>query len=61
MRHNCRSSGTQAVEARRRGRPGGSRGAELLAIAGQVLLTHGYAAATMDAVAAGAHISKQTL
>jgi len=61
MRHNCRSSGTPAVEARRRGRPGGSRGAELLAIAGQVLLTHGYAAATMDAVAAGAHISKQTL
>jgi len=51
----------QAVEARGRGRPGGSSGAELLAIARQVFLTKGYAAATMDAVAAGSRISKQTL
>lgn len=50
-----------ATQARGRGRPAGSRGVELLAIARQVFLAHGYAAATMDAVAAGAHISKQTL
>lgn len=47
--------------ARTRGRPGGSSGAELLAIARQVFLASGYAGATMDAVAAGARISKQTL
>jgi TetR/AcrR family transcriptional repressor of mexJK operon len=47
--------------ARTRGRPGGSSGAALLGIARQVFLTHGYAGATMDAVAAGARISKQTL
>jgi TetR/AcrR family transcriptional repressor of mexJK operon len=47
--------------ARTRGRPGGSSGAALLAIARQMFLAHGYAGATMDAVAAGARISKQTL
>lgn len=47
--------------AARRGRPGGSTGAELLAIARQVFLGNGYAATTMDAVAAEARISKQTL
>ncbi|HEY1178210.1 MAG TPA: TetR/AcrR family transcriptional regulator [Phytomonospora sp.] len=46
---------------RTRGRPGGSTGAELLAIARQVFLANGYPGATMDAVAAGARISKQTL
>ncbi len=52
---------TRAVESQGRGRPGGSSGADLLAIARQVFLTRGYAAATMDAVAAGGRISKQTL
>ncbi|MEV0649171.1 TetR/AcrR family transcriptional regulator [Phytomonospora sp. NPDC050363] len=47
--------------ARTRGRPGGSSGAELLAVARQVFLASGYAGATMDAVASGAKISKQTL
>lgn len=51
----------QASKAKGRGRPGGSSGAELLAIARQVFLTSGYDAATMDAVAARARISKQTL
>jgi TetR/AcrR family transcriptional repressor of mexJK operon len=46
---------------RRRGRPGGSQGAELLAVARGVFLEHGFAKATMDAVAAGAHISKASL
>jgi TetR/AcrR family transcriptional repressor of mexJK operon len=46
---------------RPRGRPGGSSGEALLSIARHVLLANGYAGATMDAVAAGARISKQTL
>lgn len=44
-----------------RGRPGGSRGTDLLAAARDVFLAHQYAGATMDAVAARARISKQTL
>jgi AcrR family transcriptional regulator len=47
--------------AARRGRPGGSSGGDLLAIARQVFLTQGFARATMDDVAARARISKQTL
>ncbi|MBW1641049.1 TetR/AcrR family transcriptional regulator [Microbacterium resistens] len=46
---------------RRRGRPGGLTGPELLAVARDIFLREGYAATTMDAVAAGARISKQTL
>jgi TetR/AcrR family transcriptional repressor of mexJK operon len=46
---------------RRRGRPGGSQGAELLAVARGVFLEHGFAKATMDAVAAEARISKASL
>jgi len=45
----------------RRGRPSGRTGADLLVAARAVFLTHGYAGATMDAVAADAQISKQTL
>ena len=44
-----------------RGRPGGSRGTDLLSIAREVFLAHKYAGATMDAVASRARISKQTL
>ncbi|CAM3807100.1 TetR/AcrR family transcriptional regulator [Tsukamurella ocularis] len=46
---------------RPRGRPGGSSGADLLAIARNLFLDRGFAGTTMDAVAAGARISKQTL
>ncbi|MBS4103133.1 TetR/AcrR family transcriptional regulator [Tsukamurella paurometabola] len=46
---------------RPRGRPGGSSGADLLAIARDLFLDRGFAGTTMDAVAAGARISKQTL
>jgi AcrR family transcriptional regulator len=52
---------SSASPARRRGRPGGSSGTDLLAIARGIFLTHQYAGATMDAVAAGARVSKQTL
>lgn len=52
---------TQHALVRGRGRPGGSSGAELLAIAREVFLERGYAATTVDAVAAAARISKQTL
>lgn len=52
---------TATSAAKSRGRPGGSRGADLLAIAREIFLTHQYAGATMDAVASGARISKQTL
>ena len=51
---------TEAAPARR-GRPGGSTGADLLAVAREVFLAHGFAGATMDVVAARARISKQTL
>ncbi|MDG4810976.1 TetR/AcrR family transcriptional regulator [Micromonospora sp. WMMD1120] len=47
--------------ARRRGRPSGTRGAELLGVARELFLTHGFAATTMDAVAAAARISKASL
>ncbi|BDH56074.1 TetR/AcrR family transcriptional regulator [Tsukamurella sp. PLM1] len=46
---------------RLRGRPGGRSGADLLAVARDLLLDRGFAGTTMDAVAAGARISKQTL
>ncbi|WP_019200597.1 TetR/AcrR family transcriptional regulator [Tsukamurella sp. 1534] len=46
---------------RLRGRPGGSSGADLLAIARGLFLDRGFGGTTMDAVAAGARISKQTL
>ena len=46
---------------RQRGRPPGSGGAELLAIAREQFLSHGFRGTTMDAIAARARISKQTL
>jgi TetR/AcrR family transcriptional regulator, mexJK operon transcriptional repressor len=46
---------------RRRGRPSGSTGRELLTIAREYFVTHGFRRTTMDAVAAQAKISKQTL
>jgi TetR/AcrR family transcriptional repressor of mexJK operon len=46
---------------RRRGRPGGSSGSDLLSIAREVFLSQGFAGTTMDAVAARGRISKQTL
>lgn len=48
-------------QPRRPGRPSGSTGADLLAVARDVFLEHGYGGATMDRVAARARISKQTL
>jgi TetR/AcrR family transcriptional regulator, mexJK operon transcriptional repressor len=45
----------------RRGRPRGSEAPELLAIARQMFIARGYRGTTMDAVAAQAHISKQSL
>lgn len=45
----------------RRGRPGGSTGSDLLAIARDVFLEHGFTGTTMDVVSARARISKQTL
>ncbi|MFC4140135.1 MULTISPECIES: TetR/AcrR family transcriptional regulator [unclassified Microbacterium] len=55
------SNTTDAGPPRRRGRPGGLDGADLLSAAREVFLDEGFAAATMDAVAASARISKQTL
>jgi len=49
------------VASARRGRPRGSEPAEVLSVARQMFLAHGYAGTTMDAVAAAAHISKQSL
>src|SRR3954451_2700071 len=46
---------------RRRGRPPGREGRELLAVAREVFLDRGFAGTTMDAVAARAHVSKQSL
>ncbi len=46
---------------RRRGRPGGSQGSELLAIARGIFLEHGFGKTTMDAIAAAARISKASL
>lgn len=48
-------------ETRRRGRPSGSQGAELLAVARNIFLERGFANTTMDAVAAAARISKTSL
>src|SRR5579863_3166766 len=45
----------------RRGRPRGSEAPELLAIARRMFLADGYRRTTMDAVAAEARISKQSL
>jgi TetR/AcrR family transcriptional regulator, mexJK operon transcriptional repressor len=45
----------------RRGRPRGSEAPELLSIARQMFIARGYRGTTMDAVAAQAHISKQSL
>jgi len=47
--------------AARRGRPRGSDAPELLSIARQMFITNGYRGTTMDAVAAQARISKQSL
>jgi TetR/AcrR family transcriptional regulator, mexJK operon transcriptional repressor len=44
-----------------RGRPPGADDAQVLAIAREAFLANGFRGATMDAVAAGAHISKQSL
>ncbi|WP_020012975.1 TetR/AcrR family transcriptional regulator [Promicromonospora sukumoe] len=52
---------TSPSPTQRRGRPGGSSGTDLLDVAREVLLARQYAGATMDAVAAQARISKQTL
>lgn len=52
---------SQGPQTRQRGRPGGKSGAALLEAARHVFLDSGYAATTMDAVAAAARISKQTL
>src|ERR671927_1157981 len=46
---------------RRRGRPPGSAGAELLSIARATFIAHGFRGTTMDAIAAQAHISKASL
>ena len=45
----------------RRGRPRGSGPAEVLSVAREMFLANGYAGTTMDAVAAAAHISKQSV
>jgi TetR/AcrR family transcriptional repressor of mexJK operon len=45
----------------RRGRPPGREGRELLAVAREVFLDRGFAGTTMDAVAARARVSKQSL
>ncbi|GAA1042523.1 TetR/AcrR family transcriptional regulator [Virgisporangium ochraceum] len=50
-----------AITTRRRGRPSGSQGPELLAVARAVFLEQGFARTTMDAVAARARISKTSL
>ncbi len=47
--------------SRRRGRPAGSTGTELLAIARDQFLAQGFRGATMDTIAAQARISKQSL
>ncbi|MGW0323883.1 TetR/AcrR family transcriptional regulator [Nocardia sp. NPDC003183] len=47
--------------ARRRGRPPGKSGAELLTVAREVFLERGFAGSTMDEIAARAGISKTSL
>jgi TetR/AcrR family transcriptional regulator, mexJK operon transcriptional repressor len=54
-------AGHAPTPSRRRGRPPGSAGRELLAIARAQFLGHGFRRTTMDAIAARAKISKQTL
>lgn len=51
----------EAPASPRRGRPPGSEGPALLAVARQEFVSHGYRGTTMDAIAARARISKQTL
>lgn len=55
------TTASERTRPRRRGRPGGLEGADLLSVARDILLREGYAAATMDAIASAARISKQTL
>jgi len=50
-----------STQTRRRGRPGGSQGSELLAVARTTFLELGFAGTTMDTVAARARISKASL
>lgn len=52
---------TKSNPAPRRGRPPGLTGAELLAVARDVFISQGFRGTTMDAVAAEARISKQSL
>jgi TetR/AcrR family transcriptional regulator, mexJK operon transcriptional repressor len=60
-RSDRRSDQTGLDQPGRRGRPPGSAGPELLAIAREHFLGHGFRRTTMDAIAAQAKISKQTL
>lgn len=50
-----------ASDARTRGRPSGMTGADLIAVARDVFLQHGYRGASMDEVARRARISKASL
>jgi AcrR family transcriptional regulator len=52
---------TTSPASARRGRPRGSQAPELLSIARQMFIARGYRGTTMDAVAAQARISKQSL
>jgi TetR/AcrR family transcriptional repressor of mexJK operon len=52
---------TTSSNPRRRGRPPGSEGAELLSIAREQFVMTGFRGTTMDAIAGRARISKQTL
>jgi TetR/AcrR family transcriptional repressor of mexJK operon len=54
-------AGERTEQPRRRGRPPGSSGDELLETARQEFLAHGYAGTTMDALAGRARISKNSL
>lgn len=54
-------SGQEPTAPRRRGRPAGSGGPALLAIARDLFVSGGFRGTTMDAVASRARISKQTL
>jgi len=52
---------TSSTTRSRRGRPPGREGAELLAVARELFIAQGFRGTTMDAVAAAARISKQSL
>lgn len=52
---------TSTSRTRRRGRPPGSAGPELLGIARGMFIEHGFRGTTMDAIAARARISKASL